>query len=111
MAEKIVHDMFPESTVNFAVRTGGGKGYPNHYKVDVAWPHLKMGVEMDGDSHGALSRQAQDRKKEAKLFSLGWVILRVKNQFAFDHPEELRRQIQELISSTSKSQTIQATLF
>jgi very-short-patch-repair endonuclease len=111
MAEKIVHDMFPESIVNFAVKTGGGIGYPNHYKVDVAWPHLKMGLEMDGYSHSALIRQAQDRKKEAKLFSLGWVIMRVKNQYAFDHPEELRVQIQELLSSISKSQTIQATLF
>ena len=53
-------------------------GYPTHYKLDLANPALKIGVELDGNSHYA--RKAQDEKKDAKLASLGWTVLRFWNR-------------------------------
>ena len=52
-------------------------GYPTHYKIDLALPERKIAVEVDGFSHG--SRKAQDEKKDAKLRSLGWTVLRFSN--------------------------------
>src|SRR6266487_4994410 len=52
-----------------AVRTGmpRGSGYPTCYKLDIADPTSKVGIEVDGASHGLLARKAQDAKKERFL--------------------------------------------
>lgn len=57
-------------------------GFPTHYKLDLANPRLKVGIEVDGPSHW--SRKDQDRKKGAKLASLGWKVLRFWNQEILD---------------------------
>lgn len=53
-------------------------GYPTHYKLDLARPDLKIGIEADGNSH--YSRKEQDRKKDEMLDLLGWTVLRFWNQ-------------------------------
>lgn len=53
-------------------------GYPTHYKIDVACPARRIAIEVDGPSHH--SRKAQDAKKDAKLASLGWTVLRFWNR-------------------------------
>lgn len=55
-------------------------GYPTCYKVDIGNPELQIAVEVDGFSHVALVRKAQDAKKDAKLADLGWKVLRFSNQ-------------------------------
>jgi hypothetical protein len=62
------------------VCTGKCKGYPNHYKIDIANPELMVAIEVDGLSHQALSVKAKDKKKQEKLESLGWKVLRVSNK-------------------------------
>jgi len=51
---------------------------PYHYKIDFAFPSRKIGLEIDGPSHA--NRQDADRKKDARLNTLGWTIIRVKNE-------------------------------
>jgi len=58
------------------------QGYPHHYKVDVANRELMIAIELDGPSHGSLKRQSQDQKKDSLLRSLGWKVLRLKNEQA-----------------------------
>ena len=58
------------------------QGYPHHYKLDIANKELMIAIELDGRSHGALKRQMQDQKKDALLRSLGWKVLRLKNEEA-----------------------------
>jgi very-short-patch-repair endonuclease len=60
------------------------QGYPHHYKVDVANKELMIAIELDGRSHGATRRQMQDQKKDALLRSLGWKVLRLKNEQAMN---------------------------
>jgi very-short-patch-repair endonuclease len=60
-----------------------GSGYPTHYKADFANPTKMIVVEVDGNSHNSLIRQAQDKKKEAFLKGLGWTVLRVSNKTVF----------------------------
>ena len=65
------------------VKTGhwnrDGAGYPSHYKLDIANVELRIGIEIDGGSHKAIARQAQDAKKDALLRGLGWTVLRFSN--------------------------------
>ena len=60
--------------------------YPYCYKIDIANPVLMVAIEVDGHSHDSLARQAKDRKKDALLTSLGWLVLRVKNSFVMQDP-------------------------
>ncbi|MBZ0292499.1 MAG: endonuclease domain-containing protein, partial [Anaerolineae bacterium] len=52
-------------------------GYPTHYKLDLANVALKVCIEVDGHSHR--SRKTQDAKKDQKLRSMGWKVLRFWN--------------------------------
>lgn len=62
------------------VKTLGKEGCPTSYKIDIANPTLKIGIEVDGNSHCSLERQAEDKKKTECLTSLGWNIVRFKNE-------------------------------
>lgn len=61
-------------------------GYPPHYKIDVGHPLLDVAVEVDGGSHCARVRKAQDAKKTAFLESLGWLVIRFTNAEALADP-------------------------
>jgi hypothetical protein len=69
----------PELCISLGRRT---PGYPTHYKLDLANADLRVGIEADGNSH--YSRRAQDVKKDEKLRSLGWVVLRFWNRDILD---------------------------
>ncbi len=57
-----------------------GNGIPTAYKIDIGNPILKIAIEVDGNSHTALIRQAQDKRKDNVLKNLGWKVLRFKNR-------------------------------
>jgi len=76
-----------------------GTDYPTCYKVDVGNRELKIAVEVDGKSHQALDRQAQDRKKEKFLRGLGWTVLRFSNKQVM---ESLQDCVRTVMSTTLK---------
>ena len=92
------------------VRTGHGtregSGFPPCYKLDVGNRALMVGIEVDGLSHCSLERQAQDRKKDAKLRSLGWTVLRFSNREVI---ESLQKCVDTVMSTISKLQSITTT--
>ena len=55
-------------------------GYPTCYKLDMAIPAVKLGIEVDGYSHSAIARKEQDKKKDLFLSTLGWKVLRFSNK-------------------------------
>jgi len=59
-------------------------GYPTCYKLDLACPEKKIGIELDGGSHCSLERRAQDLKKTEFFISQGWSIYRVSNARALN---------------------------
>ncbi len=78
-------------------------GYPSCYKIDIAIPHAKLAIEVDGGSHGSLSRKEEDTKKDILLKSLGWIVLRVSNK-------QVRENISETVMCiTSKLREITTT--
>lgn len=80
-AEAAVREVLPGSWVwNFPVALGKRQpGYPTCYKLDFANPTFRIGLEVDGPSHAAKARKAQDAKKTAKLAELGWTVFRISN--------------------------------
>jgi hypothetical protein len=76
-----------------------GTGYPTNYKLDLGYPDLKIGIEVDGASHSALERQEQDRKKEQFLASLGWTVLRFSNEDVTERLEECVQTVLSIIST------------
>ena len=88
-----------EMEVAVPTRQPRGSGYPTCYKLDMANRDLRVGVEVDGMSHCSLERQAQDRKKEELLQSLGWSVLRFSNE---DVIRNLNACVQAVLSSISK---------
>jgi hypothetical protein len=75
---------------------------PYHYRMDVAHPAMKVGIEVDGSSHCSLARQASDRRKEERLRSLGWLLFRFSNREAMEHTAECAQMV---LSTTSKWRT------
>lgn len=72
---RLSDDWIPEYAVSLGKKT---QGYPTCYKLDLAIPSLRIGIEVDGVSH--FSRKDQDQKKDEKLISLGWTIIRFWNK-------------------------------
>jgi hypothetical protein len=67
----------------------GKKKYPTWpiMLVDLAVPHKKWAVEVDGLSHNALQVRSRDARKDELLEAAGWRVFRIKNQQVMDDPE------------------------
>ena len=76
-----------------------GSGYPTCYKVDIGIPENMLAVEVDGNSHCAIERQQQDKKKDSFLNGLGWTVLRFKNKQVTEHLEDC---VQTVLFTISK---------
>jgi len=83
-----------------AIPTGieKGNGYPTCYKVDIGNADLKIAIEVDGNSHGVISRREEDAKKTALLESLGWRVLRFSNGAVMERLEECVQMVMSIIS-------------
>jgi hypothetical protein len=78
------------------------RGMASCYKIDIGNPTLQIGIEVDGGSHRALDRKAQDRKKEAFLNGVGWTVLRFSNRAVTEHLEECVKTVLSTISALKK---------
>lgn len=110
--EEILLAMLPEAVWNYPVRTGmkSGSGFPTCYKLDVAIPRLMLGIEADGNSHNHIPRREQDAKKVAFLKTLGWTVVRFRNELIIENPNAVLSELTRLISDLDAkySKTIRA---
>lgn len=72
---------------------------PWHYKLDIAHPSMMVCVEVDGGSHYSMARQESDRRRDARLSCLGWLVFRFSNREAMERTAECA---QTVMSTTSK---------
>jgi hypothetical protein len=100
LAQKILADALGWPTEVY-VPTGFVRtpGYPQFYLIDIAYPEMKIAVEVDGNSHKALKVRERDARKEAFLAGLGWTILRFTNKEVL---ENLEGCVQKVLSTISK---------
>jgi len=73
------------------------KGIPPCYKIDIAKPDLKIGIEVDGFSHCSIERKKADIRKTTLLTLRGWKILRFSNKEVM---ENLNSCVQKVLSIT-----------
>ncbi|MDL2343848.1 Protein of unknown function [Deinococcus reticulitermitis] len=66
------------------------------YVVDLAFPQVRLLVEVDGEAyHASSSAQARDDRKDALAASEGWQVIRVPQFMIEHHPEEAVRTVVE----------------
>jgi very-short-patch-repair endonuclease len=75
MKDALAGNWIPEFSISLGKRQ---PGFPTCYKVDLGNPGLKIAIEVDGNTHH--SRKTVDEKKDKKLVSLGWIVLRFWNK-------------------------------
>ena len=76
----------------FAVKFGS-----TEYPIDFALPHLKLGIEADGEIfHSAPKQLAHDKERDMKLAQAGWTILRFKD-------EEIDKRLGRVMSTILKT--------
>jgi hypothetical protein len=105
--ERILLDYLPGLVPNFAISLGKHKaGYPTNYKVDLAIPELKIGVEADGQTHNSSEGRERDSKKDEMLSSMGWLILRFPNKRILSQTASVVESIKRCIISRREAGTI-----
>jgi hypothetical protein len=70
----IIEKGFPLPEVNFSLLSPSGCEL---YRLDLAWPHLRIAVEYDGHAVHA-GREEEDAAREDDLRRRGWIVVRAK---------------------------------
>lgn len=74
---------------------GGG-----HYRIDFAYPSVKLAIEIDGPHHRLPEVKSRDARRDRRLRQLGWTVDRFDEDEVVYHPERvllaIRRRLVEL---------------
>ena len=70
----IIERGFPLPEVNFSLRSPAGREV---YRLDLAWPGLRIAVEYDGHAVHA-GREEEDAAREEDLRRRGWIVVRAR---------------------------------
>jgi len=67
------------------------------YPIDFALPHLKIGIEADGETfHSSPKQVAHDKERDMKLSQIGWTIMRFTDS-------EIEDKIERVLSTIMKT--------
>ncbi len=50
------------------------------YRLDIAYPHLMLAIEVDGSQHEDPEHQVSDAARDGALEALGWTVVRVRSK-------------------------------
>jgi very-short-patch-repair endonuclease len=65
-----------------------------HADLDVAWPEVRLAVELDGAAfHGSPEQRERDLRRDAALAAVGWLVLRFTYRRLVHEPEACRAEI------------------
>jgi type I restriction enzyme R subunit len=76
------------------------------YVVDFFCDELNLIVELDGSAHGIEAQQKKDKKREAYLRSLGFMVLRFENSIFTNNPESALKQIAKFKSPSTSGRGV-----
>jgi very-short-patch-repair endonuclease len=83
----------PENLAAFRLHRGGHKFEHQYrvgrYRLDFAWPKIKVGLEIDGPHHLRPDVAVKDAFRDCELQNEGWLIFRVHYTDSFE--EQLAR--------------------
>jgi very-short-patch-repair endonuclease len=67
------------------------------YRVDLAYPAVRLAIEYDGRDHREPGRAIRDLRREAYLTRCGWDVLRLRASSVYDARETAMRVHRELV--------------
>lgn len=68
------------------------------YKLDFAWPIKKKCIEIDGEQHFKnRSQYESDQRKDQKLLSDGWTVLRIRWKDMYNDPQKFIKLANDFI--------------
>ncbi|WP_353648300.1 DUF559 domain-containing protein [Nakamurella sp. A5-74] len=95
----LLNEQLTEFVGNLRVRVFG-----RTYRVDLALPRLKIGIEFDSIAHHTDRKSFEaDRRKHNDLEAAGWRILHVTWQMLVGGPDEVLRRIRQLIVGVART--------
>ena len=72
------------------------------YRLDFAWPELRVAVETDGwATHGRRQGFEDDRARDAFLLAAGWRVLRVTYRQLRHHPTLVAAQLSAVLAQAA----------
>lgn len=93
-ARVVARSDLPRPELNARVPVGPGRGYV----IDLAWPSLRVAVELDGRRwHGGARSFQHDRERDRELTKSGWVVLRFTHRDVRHRPEVVVRDIRAVL--------------
>lgn len=54
------------------------------FVVDIAFPKVRLAIEIDGKSHNSRKQKNKDLKRDLFLRENGWIVLRIKDEEFYD---------------------------
>ncbi|MEO8262202.1 MAG: hypothetical protein ABI566_06485 [Pseudolysinimonas sp.] len=94
------------------IRAGIDGFEPNHwvtlarprrrYRIDIAFPHVRVGLEYQGEYHHDLEQWRDDMTRLSRLRADGWTMVEISSQDLHD-PAELAHRIRRIVEGTSRS--------
>lgn len=69
------------------------------YRIDFAYVALLIAIEIDGPGHDVPKVQAKDRRRDAFLRSLGWAVLRFREERVAYAPGGVLREVREALEA------------
>jgi hypothetical protein len=86
----------PAPVCQFEVRAGGRL----LGRVDFAYPHLRLALEVDGyEHHSSLAAFSRDRVRQNDLVTAGWTVLRFTWNDLSHHPERVAGSVRRLLGA------------
>ena len=74
------------------------------YRLDFAWPELKLAVEMDGyASHSSAKAFREDRRRQNDLVLEGWTVLRFTWDDVCGKPDEVKAHIRAALAASRRA--------
>ncbi|MDQ3714522.1 MAG: DUF559 domain-containing protein [Actinomycetota bacterium] len=89
------HPSLPRPRRQFLVVVDGSR-----YVLDLAWPELKLGVELDGAAyHGSTAQRERDVRRDAALATVGWQVIRVTYARITSDPIAVRHDLATIVAA------------
>jgi very-short-patch-repair endonuclease len=83
----------PDPAVQYEVVAGGQR-----YRLDLAYPGLRLAIEYDGDHHRERETFRRDVARLNALRTAGWTVLRFTAADVLRHPERVVVQVRTVLT-------------
>lgn len=85
----------PAPRCQHEVRVGGAR-----YRLDLAYPEVRLAIEVDGRQHDDLDLRVADARRTARLEEAGWTVVRIRSTHLASDLASALRTIRHLVDGS-----------